>query len=75
VYAVLKEVEPAITDPPTAVQYGVRAFTHLRNMVNEIKEEAIYEEVRGFIKQLEKIAEDHVHQIDLLCRNVTWKKK
>lgn len=68
---ILKEVEPAITDPPTAVQYGVRAFTHLRNLANAIKEEAIYEEVRGFIKQLEGIAENHVHQIDLLCRHVT----
>jgi bisphosphoglycerate-dependent phosphoglycerate mutase len=26
--------------------------------------------VRSLIKQLEKIAEDHVHQIDLLCRHV-----
>jgi hypothetical protein len=67
---ILKEVEPQIIDPPTAIQYGVRAFTHLRKMVGEIKEEAIYDEVRSLIKQLEKIAEDHVHQIDLLCRHV-----
>jgi hypothetical protein len=67
---ILKEIEPSLTDPPTAVQYGIRAFTHLRTMAGKIKEEAIYEEVRGIIRELEGIAENHVHQVDLLCRNV-----
>jgi len=66
---VLKEVEPALTDPPTAIQYGVRAFTHLRNLASAIKEDAIYEEVRSLIRQLESVAENHVHSIELLCRN------
>jgi len=67
----LKEVEPAITDPPTAREYGVRAFTHLRDLAMKIQENVIYEEVRGLIRQLEGLAENHVHAIGLLCRNVT----
>lgn len=65
---ILKEVKPDIKDRPTAIHYGVRAFNHLRKLSAKIQEECIYEEVRGILKQLEKIAEDHVHNIDLLCR-------
>lgn len=67
----LKEVDPAITDPPTATQYGMRAFKHLRTLNGKIPEDAIYEQVKSIIKQLERVAENHVHNVDLLCRNVT----
>lgn len=62
------EIKPSITDPPTAVQYGVRAFTHLRNLRSKIQEDNIYEEAGGIIKQLESIAENHCGNIATLCR-------
>ena len=64
----LGEIKPEITDPPTATQYAVRALTHVRNLRAKIKEQVIYDEVTGFVKALEKITENHVNNIELLCR-------
>lgn len=65
----LGEVKPDITDPPTATQYGVRALTHLRTLRDAIHEEGVYEELSALIRALEQIIENHLGNIELLCRN------
>lgn len=65
----LREIVPQITDPPNAVQYGVRALTHLRTLCAKINEENIYEDVSNHIKSLERIIETHLNNIELMCKS------
>ena len=64
------EVQPQITDPPSATQLAIRALTHLRDLRSQIKEEDMYKEMSEHIKSLEKITETHTHNIQLLCSKV-----
>lgn len=67
----LKEVEPQITDPPSATQLAVRGLTHFRSILDKVTEEAEYDEIMEIIKTLEQIAEDHVSNIEKICKLAT----
>jgi hypothetical protein len=64
----LGEISPCITDPPMALQTAVRVLTHLRSLRDKLEDNEPYEEMNGYIREVEKICETHVHNIELLAK-------
>lgn len=64
------EVKPQIQDPLTARDYAVRCLTQLRIMMHKVNEDNIHSEVKKWVQSLEKLCETHVHNVELLCRNI-----
>ena len=66
----LGEVEPQITDPPTATQYAIRALTHLRRIQTLATDDLQNSDISEKIKELEEILESHVSNIRLACKHI-----
>jgi hypothetical protein len=64
------EVKPQLTDPRTATQYAIRCLTQLRHLMKSVKEENIYNEIKKWTDQVEGICMAHVHNVDLICRQL-----